>query len=321
MGVLPQTNHARVGRNAAAPARCSPLHGSGGVPYLRGMDTTSILLSLAVIAASLVLAALLLARRRRRHRRRYQQVLSQALADGVLSPEERDELERLRREKDLTAAEVRMAALAIYRSALRDAASDARLTPEEDEVLKRLQHQLGLTEADLGADLTQVSRLRMLARVAEGHFPVVKSPVPLVPEEVCHWVVQCTLADRLALPASRAGALRSITWPVADDVPFTLTADLGQLRPADDILPSDLGMLVITSRRTVFQGARRTLSVPHARVEGITVFGDGLRIDELRPTAQRYFLVDDADLTAAMLLHAARRRRIEIRPAAGGRTA
>ena len=285
------------------------------------MDTTSILLSLAVIAASLGAAAVLLERRRRRHRRRYQQVLADALADGVLSDEERAELERLRREKDLTAAEVRMAALAIYRSALRDAASDAMLTPEEDAALHRLQEQLGLTPTDLGADLTQVSRLRMLARVSEGHLPAVKSPVPLVPEEVCHWVVQCTLADRLALPHQRGQVFRGVTWILADEVPFAPGGDRSALRPAEDILPSDLGMLVITSRRTVFQGARRTISVPHARVEAVTVYADGVRIDELRPAAQRYFLVDDPELTAATLLHAARKRRVEIRPAAGGRSA
>lgn len=285
------------------------------------MDTTSILLSLAVIAASLAAGGVLFTRRRRRHRRRYERVLAEAVADGVLTQEEHEELERLRREKDLTAGEVRMAARAIYRSALREAAADDVLTPEEDEALHRLQATLGLSEADLGADLTQVSRLRMLARTTEGNLPAVKCPVPLVPEEVCHWVVQCTLADRLAIPTGRAATLRGTTWPVTGDVGFSPTRQLSALRPADDILPTDLGMLVVTSRRTVFQGARRTLSVPHARVDALTVFADGIRLDELRPTPQRYFLVDDPDLTAAMLLHAARRRRLEIRPAARGRSA
>jgi LPXTG-motif cell wall-anchored protein len=285
------------------------------------MDTTSILLSLAVIGASLVGLAAWLRRRRRRHRRRYQQVLAEALADGTLSAEERAELDRLRREKDLTASEVRFAALAIYRSALRDAARDARLTPEEDEALHRLQRELGLSEADLRADLTQVSRLRMLARAAEGHFPEVKSPVPLVPGEVCHWVVQCTLADRLAVPTAPARAVRGVTCSVLDDTPFSPAPETDLLRPADDILPTDLGMLVITSRRTVFQGARRTLSVPHARVEAVTCYRDGMRIDESRPSAQKYLLVDDAEVTAAILLHAARRRRIEIRPASPRRAA
>jgi hypothetical protein len=285
------------------------------------MDTTSILLSLAVIGASLLVLGVWLQRRRGRHRRRYQQVLAEALADGTLSEQERLELDRLRREKDLTASEVRMAALAIYRSALRDAARDSYLTPEEDESLRRLQLELGLSESDLRADLTRVSRLRMVARAAEGHFPEVKSPVPLVPEEVCHWVVQCTLADRLAVPTAPRREVRGSTSVVLEDAPFRPGADTDALRPADDILPTDLGMLVVTSRRTVFQGARRTLSVPHARVESITCYQDGIRIDESRPSAQKYLLVDDPEVTTALLLYAARKRRLEIRPATPRRAA
>jgi len=285
------------------------------------MDTITILLSLAMVALALVAAATWLRRRRHRHRRRYQQVLAEALADGVLSDDERAELDRLRREKDLTAAEVRMAAVAIYRSAVREAARDARLTPEEDDALRRLQHELGLSEADLRADLGQVSRLRMLARAAEGHFPEVRSPVPLVPDEICHWVVQCTLADRLAVPTAPRREVKGITCSILDDAPFTPSAERGALRPADDILPTDLGMLVVTSRRTVFQGARRTLSVPHARVEAVTCYQDGLRLDETRPSARKYLLVDDAEVTAAILLYAARKRRIDIRPATPRRAA
>lgn len=284
------------------------------------MPTSTLLTSIVTILLALITAQVLLRRRRRRHRRRYQQVLQAALADGVLSDEERAELDTLRREKDLTPAEVRMAALAIYRGALRDAAADARLTPEEDEALHRLQRELGLTEADIAADFTQISRLRMLARIAEGHLPTVRSPVALVPDERCHWVVQCTLADRLSLPTPR-GEPRAIAYPILDPAPFAAAGTRDPLRPADDILPSDIGMLVVTSRRTVFQGAKRTLSVPHARVDTVALYADGVRIDEGRPSSRRYFLVDDAELTAAILLQAARRRRIEIRPAAPGRSA
>lgn len=284
------------------------------------MPTATILASLATILLALLLVQLWRLRRRRRHRRRYQQVLQAALADGVLSEDERSELDRLRREKELTSAEVRMAALAIYRGALKDAAADARLTPEEDEALHRLQRELGLTETDIAADLTQVSRLRMLARVAEGQLPRVRSPVALVPDEHGHWVVQCTLADRLALPA-RGNEPRGIGFTVLDTAPFAASGPRDPLRPADEILPSDIGMLVITSRRVIFQGARRTISVPHARIEAVTLYADGIRIDEVRASSRRYLLVDDAELTTAILLQAARRRRIEIRPAVPERSA
>jgi hypothetical protein len=230
----------------------------------------------------------------------------------VLTDEEVEELSTLQKKGALSATDVRSLGVAIYHDALEAAAADARLTPEEDAALHRLQKQLGLTEADLAADLTQVARLRTLARIEEGHFPEVRSPIQLVPDERCYWVVQCTLAERLTVRSARI-ELTGITTEIGAKEPFNAVGDRSELRPAEDILPSDLGVLIITSRRTVFQGARRTVSIPHARLESVTLYEDGVRIDELKPPARRYLLTDDPELAASILIHAARARRGQIR--------
>jgi hypothetical protein len=281
-----------------------------------------VVLLLVLVAGLIGLIALrtITHRRRRTARLEYQRLLQGALDDGVLSAEELEQLEAIRKDGDLTANEMRMAALAIYRGAVRDAAADARLTPDEDAALRRLQEQLGLTEADLGADGT-LNRLRMLARVADGHIPEVQAPVQLVPEERCHWVVQSTLADRISVPTGTRRELAGSVYGVLGSEPFAASGERDALRPADDILPTDIGTLIITSRRTIFQGARRTISVPHARAETVTLYLDGLRVEELGQSARRYFLVEDPELTCAILLQAARRRRTEIRPARPNRFA
>lgn len=285
------------------------------------MEMAWILAFLATVFAALVAFRWMAQRRRRAARTEYQRLLQQALDDGVLTAEELAELEAVRQEGALSPDEVRMAALAIYRNALRDAAEDARLTDEEDATLKRLQEQLGLTERDLGSDFNRLSRLRLLARIAEGTLPDVPSPVQLVPEERCHWVVQCTLADRISMPPSTRHELSGLSFTVLSTEPFAAAGPRDALRPAEDILPNDLGVLIITSRRTIFQGAKRTISVPHARTEHVKLYADGLRIEEIGQSARRYFLVDDPELACAILLQSARRRRAEIRPARPTRSA
>jgi hypothetical protein len=279
------------------------------------MESQWIIPVLVASVAGLVAFRAWTQRRRRRIRAEYQLLLQRALDDGVLTPEELSELETVRQKGALTPEEVRMAALAIYRGALRDAAADSRLTDEEDATLRRLQEQLDLSEQDLGADFDLLSRMRMLARIAEGNLPDVHSPVQLVPEERCHWVVQCTLADRISVPHLTRKELAGLAFPVLSVEPFAAAGPRDELRPADDVLPNDLGALIITSRRTIFQGAKRTISVPHARTDTVTMYADGLRIEEIGQSARRYFLVDDPELASAILLQASRRRRAEIRPA------
>ena len=283
------------------------------------MDTSQIFLlgAIVVVGASLLV---LRSRRQAAARETYGQALADAVSDGELTPEERDVLRSLRKKGALTASDVRDAGVAVYRDALDVAGQDARLTPEEDAALHRLQEQLGLTDADLEEDHNQLARLRLLARIEGGSFPDIASPIQLIPDERCYWVVQCTLAERLAVRSSRTEP-RGQRYDIGTDEPFSALEELSELRPSDDILPSDLGVLVITSRRTVFQGARQTVAVPHARVESVTLYADGLRVDEIKPPARRFFLTEDPELAAAILLQASRVRRRQIRRDAPGKRA
>ena len=259
--------------------------------------------------------------RRRAAWRLYHRMLESALADGTLTPEEVAELEQFRREREVTEGEARMVARAVYRGALRSAAQDARLSEEEDRHLARLQADLGLSENDLGEDRDTLGRLRLLAKVEAGQLPVVEAPMPLVPHEVCHWASPASLAERLDLPGrSRTGA-RGHAIPLSGTGVLPAGRQSDPLRPSEEILPVDIGLLMITSRRTVFQGAKRSVSVPHARLETLVLHADGMRLDELGAATRAVLLVEDAELTAAILLGAARRRREEIRPTRRDRTA
>ncbi len=243
----------------------------------------------------------------------YQRRLEAALADGTLTPDEVAELDGLKMAKELTQAEVRMAARAIYRGALRDVLADDRLGADEDQRLRELQAQLGLSDDELARDHTHLSRLRLLAQVEAGQLPEIDAPIPLVPHERCYWVVQASFAERIG--GSRDdGELAGVRLAIAGTSPFRVIGERAELRPDETILPIDLGILVVTSRRVVFQGAKRTVSIPHARLEALVLYQDGLLPEEIGGHSRGYLLVDDADLTAAILQQAARKRRSEIKP-------
>ncbi len=260
-----------------------------------------------------------LQRRKLHARELYQHYLEDALADGVLTDQEADELESLREKQALSEAEVRMVALSIYRRALQAAVADARVTAEEDETLRRLQELLGLSQVDLRADRQQLQRVHLLARIERGDLPRVNAPVELESGETCHWVVQARIAQRLTIPGPPRAAMRFVEFRVEDNAPFTITDERAALKPREDVLPLDLGMLLITNKRVLFRGARRTAIVPHNKLVSIRLFADGLALEAAAGTHPLLFLVDDAELTAAVLLTAARSRRPDQRGA--GRTA
>ena len=71
--------------------------------------------------------------------------------------------------------------------------------------------------------------------------------------------------------------------------------------------------MVVTSRRTIFEGARKNLSVPHMKLQTVELFQDSVALDETDPASTSFFLVPDPELTAAILLCAARKRQNELK--------
>ncbi len=281
------------------------------------------LVGMLVALVLLVAGVLVWFRQRRAGRALYHERLLDAVADGVITQEELAELDALRRKHDLSSTEARVAALVAYRRVLAEALEDAELTPDEDRTLERLQEQLGLDERELRADRTQLCRARLLTRVVNGELPHAEIPgIQLVPGEQGHWFVRATFAERTGIERG-ARTLRALEFDVDADVAFSPLGERDALGPRAEILPSDVGVLAITSRRVVFQGARRTISLPHARLALVALHSDGVRLDEAPsnhadPQAvrtARFFLVDDPELTAAVALYSARQRRGEIRPA------
>jgi hypothetical protein len=264
-----------------------------------------LLLSAAVGGASIMRY------KRVQSRRMYKRSLEQALADGILTDEETRQLASVRAEAELSEAEVRMVALSLYRRALRDAEADSRITAEEDEQLQRLRTQLGLSNRDLRGDVAQLQRIGLLAEIEREHLPHIDAPVQLASGEKAYWVVQARLADRLAVPG-RKSELHHVTFDVDSPTPFSAVGNRSDLRTSDEILPIDMGVLVVTDRRTMFRGARRTVAIPHMKLRGIELYQDGVAVEETDPARRSFVIVDDPELTAAVLLCAARMRRRDV---------
>jgi hypothetical protein len=271
---------------------------------------------LVLLLAGLILGTGVIVWRRRRHRRAlaaYHRELESALADGVITDDEARELEELRARGRLSHAEVRMAGLTVYRRALREAAADGRLTAAEDEGLSRLQAQLGLSSAELRSDLPQLQRLRLLARIERGQLPRVEQECGTEVDETCHWVIRGTLCRLLSGPAFPDGVPAGEFHTLDGDPSLRTDAERALLAPDPRILPEDPGIVIVTSRRIIFRGAKRKLTLPHLRLLSVTLHGDGLRLDLEDSGSPFFLLVEDPELTAAILLRAARHRHAELR--------
>ncbi len=61
----------------------------------------------------------------------------------------------------------------------------------------------------------------------------------------------------------------------------------------------DEGPLIVTSRRVVFAGSRRTVDVPYAKPLGMEVFSDGIQIHATCRASPPTFRLEDGPMVTA----------------------
>jgi hypothetical protein len=72
-------------------------------------------------------------------------------------------------------------------------------------------------------------------------------------------------------------------------------------------VPADSGLLVISSHRVVFLGAKKTLELPYAKLVSLTQFTDGVQFHQSNRQTAPTFLVAPPDVATA-IIHAAAQR-------------
>jgi len=212
----------------------------------------------------------------------YREALEDALADGELSPAEEAQLqalaEALEVSPELKKSWDRDIRGAWLEDRLLDMVNDQLYSPEEEETLKRYAQQVGGELHFSTAVQEKLQRYRRWWQLQCGPLPALAVPYQLYREEQCHahyparWLEWKTETRRYHYggPALRIRLAKGLYWR---------TGSLGVKRIKEDVLrPIDTGELLITNKRLLFVGERRTRMIRLKRILDFEVYADGLQI-------------------------------------------
>lgn len=172
--------------------------------------------------------------------REFRQAVLVAVQDGKLTKEELDTLEKKREELGLPLAVLDAIRVQAYVMAFKTATTDADVTDTEWDELEHIQDYLGLKDADIAKTKKELYRLRVLSEMKKGNMPIVDVPrMILRPHERVYW--------------SEAMTLQTNEW-------------------------KDTGELIITDKRLVYKGKKKSLSINLSQVIDVDNTGPFLRI-------------------------------------------
>lgn len=236
----------------------------------------------------------------------YRGELQAALADQHLTPEEKVRLDalarRLRLPDDVVQTIYKEDTTALLQRVLNQATADRRLSPEEEGQLAALADNLGAKIAYDAATLAALDRCRLLWRIEQGDLPDVPVPIRLQRGERCHANIpaashyelrRVTRAIRYAGPTARIKIVKGLYWRMGQISLDRVTQEVLTLL--------DTGTLYVTSKRFLFDGAKKNTSIPLGRIINFTVYQNGIQVEKDSGKDQFFECEGDLELLGVIM--------------------
>jgi hypothetical protein len=207
----------------------------------------------------------------------YEKVLLEAMADGVLTQAEMDELDSLRKQLKLKDEDVGPLRMKAFQRALQAVKADGLFTPKEERDLEKIAAYLDVDGKTVTHNQQTLAKMRVLYEIHRGNLPL---------DEVPGLGLETGEQTHLSMPATYY-AVRKDTRLLAPGIgqvikagaPYRMGA--GRLNPLAEAELGDavLGTLTLTSRRLMFNSGQHAFRLKFDKLLGITVFADGMLLE------------------------------------------
>jgi hypothetical protein len=243
-------------------------------------------------------------------RTKFRDELKKALNHAFLSDAEKQTLNRMAESFSLPDAVRRdiynEEARAVVQEAFNRAIADRRFTAEEESRIAKMSDNLGVSITHDEEGQRAVERFTLLARIEAGELPTIEPAIILQRGEVCHAQFPSRLHEMRTVtkrinyhgPTGRIRIMKGLSWRYGSvSVNRVTSEELRQL---------DAGVLYITNKRLLFNGALKNVNIPFKKVIHFTVYKDGIRIEKDTGRDQLFLGSGDLELISEVLESALR---------------
>lgn len=202
-----------------------------------------------------------------------------AVEDGKLTDEEMNELTHQYKEFGLTDEDLKKVRVTTYIKAYNSTKADGQITDEEYEDLKGIQRFLKIPDDEIAGTKKELRKLRLISEIERGNLPTIAAPdLILQKAEVAHWKEPASLIEERVISRRYEGGSQGFSFRIAKGVSYRVGGHRGHLVSETGNVPVSGGHLVLTNKRAVFNGDRKSFSLKFGKILDIDVYNDGMKI-------------------------------------------
>lgn len=248
------------------------------------------------------------AKKKSLNKEEFRQLLLNAVNDGKLTKEELEELDRKKIEYGLIDVDINGMRVNSYAAAFTAIKQDRQVTKEEEQELEKIQKYLGITDGEIQSNKKELARLRLLYEIQQGNIPTVAvTNLVMQKDEKAYWSEPAILAEEKIINRSYVGGSRGVSLRVMKGVSYRIGSYRGHVVNETGVVAVSNGALVITSKRFIFQGDKKSFAVNLNKILDIKVFSNGIHFSEnnrLKPRLVKFVEEGNNHIIAAILTYA-----------------
>lgn len=215
------------------------------------------------------------------NKKEFKQALLQAVNDGKLTNEEINELDKKKKDFGLTDEDVKEMKSEIFATAFAVAKSDKQVTKDEEQELLSIQKYLGLADDEIQSSKKELARLRLLNEIQQGNMPTVQvTNLIMQKDEKAYWIESATLAEEKVLRRRFEGGSQGVSFRIMKGVSYRVGGFRGHSVSETGVVAVSNGDLILTSKRIVFRGDKKSFAVKLDKILDTQLFTNGLQFSE-----------------------------------------
>jgi hypothetical protein len=162
------------------------------------------------------------------------------------------------------------------------AGSGERPPPEREEqrALEAMARNFGIRVDVDAATQAQLDRFRWFWLVEQGTFPSIAAPINLQRDEVCHFAAPADLHEVRTETTRSSSSGTSVRIRIMKGVYYRVGSTSTTRVTRDVLRHIDSGTLYVTSKRVIFDGARKNNAIRLASVLSVVPYSDGVEIEK-----------------------------------------
>lgn len=218
---------------------------------------------------------------RSKNKKDFHELVLAYVADGQLSDDEIDAIGSKYQQFGLTKEDIKGLGTKAYEKAANVILTNGIVSDSDTEQLRRIQTLLMIPDTAIGETKASISRIQTINWIQNGNLPNIQ-PTGLILQknEIAHWEESANLLEEKVIKRGYVGRSQGVSFRIAKGITYRVGESKGQLVSESAIIPIATGRFVITNKRAVFSGDRKSFNIKLDSIINVEMYSDGLNITD-----------------------------------------